>query len=274
MKKPKNCRSTAFTLIELLVVIAIIAILAAMLLPALSKAKLRAQSVQCLSNTRQLGLAYAMYLQDYGKTFPYPPPAPAPPANVWLSILADNYANAGNIRLCPCANTPSKLSWFWPGGAYGTADQAWLWKSQTQANTTNQGSYTLNGYLYSGSYSPPPTPPVSYKYGNESSIIHPFNTPVFCDGMWTDCWPNTNSPPASNLYNGNGGDQNGFGRITIARHGPTAAGSAPRNLVAGATLPGLNNIVFADGHASSEKLGNLWQLEWHVGWVAPATIPL
>jgi prepilin-type N-terminal cleavage/methylation domain-containing protein/prepilin-type processing-associated H-X9-DG protein len=273
MKETKNCRSTAFTLIELLVVIAIIAILAAMLLPALSKAKLRAQSVQCLSNTRQLGLAYFMYLQDYGKTFPYPPPAPAPPANVWLSILADNYANAGNIRLCPCANTPSKLSWFWTGGAYGTADQAWLWKSQTQANTTNQGSYTLNGYLYSGSYSPPPLPPVNYKFGNESSIVHPFNTPVFCDGIWTDCWPDTNSPPASNLYNGNGGDQNGFGRITIARHGSTAAGSAPRNLVAGATLPGLNNIVFADGHASSMKLGNLWQLEWHVGWVAPATIP-
>jgi prepilin-type N-terminal cleavage/methylation domain-containing protein/prepilin-type processing-associated H-X9-DG protein len=100
-------RLEAFTLIELLVVIAIIGILASLLMPALARAKGKANDVKCISNLRQIGIALVAYTDDFGGKLPFAerlPSSPVSPTNRYpriVDVLSNNVGGAVAVFQCP-----------------------------------------------------------------------------------------------------------------------------------------------------------------------------
>jgi prepilin-type N-terminal cleavage/methylation domain-containing protein/prepilin-type processing-associated H-X9-DG protein len=254
-------KSNGFTLIELLVVIAIIAILAAMLLPALSRAKQRAMQIKCVNNLKQLDLAYIMYQGDFnGVGIDYAS------YGLWMPVMVKYYAQVHQIRFCPSAIDKGDLT-----TQKGDAKHSWNYGTPA-ADGNNVGSVGFNGWLYANDANN--NGPPNFHFLKENAIAQPVLTPVFFDSAWPDTWPKRDTTITANLdlVNGSASEDPpaafpAFSRLMVARH-PLLAGKAPFQQA----IKGAINMSYADGHAGLLKLQDIKTVYWHKDYV-PASNP-
>jgi prepilin-type N-terminal cleavage/methylation domain-containing protein/prepilin-type processing-associated H-X9-DG protein len=133
LTRPKGA---AFTLIELLVVIAIIAILAGMLLPALAKAKTKAQGILCLSNLKQLQLAHHLYAGDFNDTL-VPNLEPGDAVGSWIKGWLDFTSSPDNTNTLYLTDPKHALLAPYSAGTAG------IYKCPADKSTIKRGGKTL-----------------------------------------------------------------------------------------------------------------------------------
>ena len=252
--------TTGFTLTELLVVIGLIALLISLLMPALGQARAAARAAGCLSNLRQMGLAWQMYVSEHRGHLPehvWTQPGVSPDI-LWRAYwpgMVDAYKVRDDALLCPAAFEPIPFMQVKRG--FGNANYAWSGRFLSNNNpirfnaaTYRDGSYGYNKYLTAGG---------GFGFNGKADRITAIKNlpevPVFLDSVWAEFMPSNGlvAFPAAPPPDLSGGDfpisAPDHWNFLIARH-----------------RRGINGFM-ADGSARWIGLEDTYSLTWKHGWV-------
>jgi type II secretory pathway pseudopilin PulG len=181
-------------LMELLVVIGIIAVLAAMLLPALNRAKQKSRDTLCLSNERQLNFIIRLHLDDGGRLAePDGTGYGTDSSPLWWR---DEVGGPSAVWSCPNAPVVARKAGPQPRQTTGNWRSAWTAVMVATTNDFRSGSYGRNGWLFGGRLA---GKPYLEPFQTESEISKPAQTPLLADSVWLSGVPNETDAPSTDL---------------------------------------------------------------------------